>query len=293
MSVKKNFIVMIASAIGVYAVVFMLSLLINEDIDKNILAFLNPDAYIPVIDELMVGITDLSLVSFCVVFALWFLGYFCLINIPNSAQPIQRFFKIISISMGIVSTSVYFWGIYEYKIIFLVWGPVMFLTLWFAGKSLTTMNKDQLQKATYAFLLMLISIIFSNAIGEVITKIIIARDRPLSDSFAPWNEILRTMSDAITMDGHSYVSGHASSLFALMTPLMWITPKRHNKIVLFVWASIHAFTRIYVGAHWPYDVLIGAAMGFVFGTIVVKIFYNPEFHLTDQLLILIQQSKEK
>lgn len=288
---KKNWVLMSIAATCVYGLILLLSLLINDDIDKNIIAILNPNEYIPVIDELMIGITDLSLASFSIVYVLWFFGYFSLIKNPNSAQPLQKFYKTIAILILIIGTSVYFWGIYDYNIIFLFWGPGIALSILLAGRSLTTMDDSSKQKMAYAMIIMVIAVIFTNAIGEVIIKNIVARPRPFNLDYAPWNEILRIFPDESTLHDYSYYSGHASGLFSLMTPLIWITPKRKTKVIFFIWASVHAFTRIYLAVHWPYDVFIGALTGFLIGTIATKIFYNPNFNLTEQINQMIHNYK--
>lgn len=289
---KKNWILMVICAICVYTLILLLSLLINDDIDKIIIAFLNPDEYIPVIDELMVAITDLSLVSYSVVFGLWFFGYFALIINPNSMKALQKFYKVIAILMLITGTSVYFWGIYEYNIIFLFWGPLISLAIWLAGRSLITMDADSKQRLAYTMLIMIIAVIFTNLIGELVVKNTVARPRPFHDAYAPWNDILRIFPDESVLHDFSYYSGHASGLFSLTTPLMWITPKRKNKIVLFVWASIHTFSRIYLAVHWPYDAFVGALAGFLFGTIATKIFYNPKFNLTERINQMVSDYKK-
>lgn len=47
---------------------------------------------------------------------------------------------------------------------------------------------------------------------------------------------------------------------------------------LFLWAMIVSYSRIYLGVHFPFDILMGAAMGFflggLFGSLSLKVIYK-------------------
>jgi undecaprenyl-diphosphatase len=57
----------------------------------------------------------------------------------------------------------------------------------------------------------------------------------------------------------SFPSDHASLFFALAT-LIWISDRRLG-LIAFFWAAITSSTRIYLGYHYPTDILGGAALG--------------------------------
>lgn len=61
----------------------------------------------------------------------------------------------------------------------------------------------------------------------------------------------------------SLPSGHASTSFACATMLALAAPEL--ALVLFVLAAAIAWSRVYVGVHYPLDVLAGAALGVVIG----------------------------
>ncbi len=62
-----------------------------------------------------------------------------------------------------------------------------------------------------------------------------------------------------TTVSHSLPSGHAATSFAGAVVLTYLFPRAGP--VLFVLAAAIAFSRIYVGVHYPSDVLLGAALG--------------------------------
>ena len=67
----------------------------------------------------------------------------------------------------------------------------------------------------------------------------------------------------------SFPSGHAAIFFALATAIYFFNKKWG--IVAFIAAILVGLARIYVGVHWPIDVLAGAAIGIISGIIVTKI----------------------
>ena len=57
----------------------------------------------------------------------------------------------------------------------------------------------------------------------------------------------------------SFPSGHASAAFACATVIYWASPRAG--IPAFVLAALVAWSRVYVGVHWPSDVLGGYLLG--------------------------------
>ena len=70
---------------------------------------------------------------------------------------------------------------------------------------------------------------------------------------------------------YSYFSGHASNSFALATYFSILFSVRFPKLkfVLFLIAACIAYSRVYVGVHFPLDIVSGA----VFGTLWALCFY--------------------
>jgi undecaprenyl-diphosphatase len=65
----------------------------------------------------------------------------------------------------------------------------------------------------------------------------------------------------------SFPAGHAATAFAGATVLSYVVPRAAP--VLFVVAALIGFSRVYVGVHYPTDVLAGAAIGVAVGALTV------------------------
>ncbi len=70
--------------------------------------------------------------------------------------------------------------------------------------------------------------------------------------------------------GYSFTSNHATNHFALAVfwSLSLFPSRRRMQLLLIVWASTIAYGQVYVGVHFPLDVLCGALLGSVIGWLI-------------------------
>lgn len=71
--------------------------------------------------------------------------------------------------------------------------------------------------------------------------------------------------------GYSFVSGHATNSFAVATFMIAIL-RRHFKPIYFIliWPFLFAYSRIYVGVHFPIDITLGMILGLLIGFIFYR-----------------------
>ncbi|MDR1859959.1 MAG: phosphatase PAP2 family protein [Bacteroidales bacterium] len=70
----------------------------------------------------------------------------------------------------------------------------------------------------------------------------------------------------------SFFSAHAANTFtvAMFTSLLF--GNRRYYFMLFVWAALVSYTRIYLGLHYPLDILTGAIVGILSGWLMYRVF---------------------
>jgi undecaprenyl-diphosphatase len=74
-------------------------------------------------------------------------------------------------------------------------------------------------------------------------------------------------------DSYSFFSGHASNSMATMMFLFFILKKYYKYIFLiFLYPVIFAYSRIYLGVHFPTDILTGYVFGAIFGFVFYSIY---------------------
>ncbi len=71
----------------------------------------------------------------------------------------------------------------------------------------------------------------------------------------------------------SFFSGHAANSMAVAT-LVYFTLRQYFNYfwLLFLWPLIFAYSRIYLGLHYPLDILSGYLFGFTFGFLMYKVY---------------------
>lgn len=73
---------------------------------------------------------------------------------------------------------------------------------------------------------------------------------------------------------YGFISSHASNFFGVSTFVFMLVRKRFAKTawLLFVWAALIAYTRIYLGVHYPSDIFVGTLYGVLCGLLAYLIF---------------------
>ena len=115
---------------------------------------------------------------------------------------------------------------------------------------------------------MSISLALNFVLGDIILKNLVARPRPYSVS-----EELLAFLKSINFDlltSYSFPSGHASSSFAVATALYLYNKKWGKPAMIF--ASIIAYSRVYMCVHYLSDIVAGATLGIIVAYSVYNFF---------------------
>lgn len=70
--------------------------------------------------------------------------------------------------------------------------------------------------------------------------------------------------------GKSMPSAHAANAFG--QAVFWGWANKKIGIYLYLYAALVALSRVFVGVHYPFDILVGAIIGFTIGLSVILIF---------------------
>lgn len=146
----------------------------------------------------------------------------------------------------------------------LVWAPLyaaLLVLMWLVYK----------RKFWYILPLIVLLVTLTDQVSVVLFKDIFERLRPCHEpSLEGLVRIVRNHCGG----SYGFISSHAANTFgvALFAGLLlkprykWVLP------VLIGWASIVSYSRVYLGVHYPGDVIVGALVGAVLGYLMVILF---------------------
>jgi undecaprenyl-diphosphatase len=141
------------------------------------------------------------------------------------------------------------------------WTPYFLLVFYFFAKKIGW--KNFLIALVFIALLILVSDQTSNFFKNHFQRL-----RPCND--LDLKNIIRIVKPS---DSYSFFSGHATNSMAT-TVFVFLIIRRYYKyaLLLFLFPLIFAFSRIYLGLHFPTDILTGYAFGATFGFVFYKIY---------------------
>ena len=155
------------------------------------------------------------------------------------------------------------------------WIPLYIIFLYFLYKNF---NKKSL---FYILLFVALGITASDQIANIF-KFGFERLRPCHDPS------LEGLLREVKCGGKfGFYSAHSSNSFFVATYLTILLGKKIKQLpyFLFVWAAIVAYSRVYLGMHFPGDIIIGAIMGILlalfFGTLARKVIKKSEVTTQD------------
>lgn len=136
------------------------------------------------------------------------------------------------------------------------WAPLyLFLIIFF----IRTYGKMGVLIVAMTFANFLVSdIVSSHAIKKSVQRV-----RPCNDPVFKEDVILRARCGT----GYSFTSSHATNHFAMA--FFWIVLFRRRwkptAALCVIWTTLISFSQIYVGVHYPFDILFGAILGTLIG----------------------------
>jgi len=150
-------------------------------------------------------------------------------------------------------------------------------------------SKTEASIPLYIFLLFHIYKVYKERTWGILLSVgllILMTDQFTSGLMKPFFERLRPSHEPALegmvhiLNGHrggsyGFASSHAANTFGIATFLTCVLKKEKPWITwLFLWAAFISYTRIYLGVHYPGDILVGALIGVLFGWLVFKLYFR-------------------
>jgi undecaprenyl-diphosphatase len=129
-------------------------------------------------------------------------------------------------------------------------------------------TKPQAIKA--ALFYVILAVIWADQISSSVLKPFVKRLRPSHVAeFKSWIHLPNGEGGL-----YGFCSSHAANAFAVACCIFLLTKNKSIGISLFIWAALVSYSRIYLGVHYPLDVITGAFVGISGAWILNKLVYD-------------------
>lgn len=124
-----------------------------------------------------------------------------------------------------------------------------------------------------------LGVIFSAGLDDLVIKPLVARPRPTQDLVVKY-----TIDTALGYreSNFSFFSAHAANTFTVAIYMIFLVRNRAFTIAMALWSLFNCYTRLYLGVHYPSDILCGLLFGAVVGSVAywfhLRLYYKVTPH---------------
>ena len=145
----------------------------------------------------------------------------------------------------------------------LTWIPLAVVLLY------VILKNNKIKEALVIIALLGVVIALADQISSGICKPYFARFRPTQDPELMFQiDIVNGYRGGI----YGFISSHAANTFGVAVFLSLIFKSGSLAIILFIWATLNAISRIYLGVHYPGDIFFGTLVGVGAGILIYIIY---------------------
>lgn len=146
----------------------------------------------------------------------------------------------------------------------LTWIPLYLSLLYVVIKNNETMKQIMLVIGC-----VILSIVLSDGVADFIAKPMVERLRPSND---PLIKYTVNVVEGIRGNSYSFFSAHASNTFCIAMFFSLLVRNKVFVVTMVSWSLINCWTRMYLGLHYPSDILVGLIWGGISGSLAYYIY---------------------
>lgn len=163
----------------------------------------------------------------------------------------------------------------------LTWIPLYVMLFFVVMRNNETMGQIALVVGSAIF-----CVLFADGLVDGIIKQLAERWRPSND---PTFKYMVQVVDDIRPKGYSFCSAHAANTMSLAVFFSLLIRSKMLTITLEIWSLINCWTRLYLGVHYPSDILCGMIIGIIVGILVYLLYYKIYLRISPKINYISNQ----
>lgn len=130
-------------------------------------------------------------------------------------------------------------------------------------------NNDNFRRLLFVIGGVAVCYLLAGAFDDGIIKPLVARWRPTHD---PEIGTLVDIVDGYRGGKYGFFSAHASNTMSVAVFFSWLVRSRRLSFMLVCWSLLNCWTRLYLGVHFPGDIIVGLLWGTTVATTIYFIY---------------------
>lgn len=152
----------------------------------------------------------------------------------------------------------------------LTWLPLYVALLFVVIKNNETMRQIMLVIGCA-----LLCVVLADGLADFIVKPLVGRYRPSHNPLIKYTvDVVNDMRGT----GFSFFSAHAANTFCIAVFFSMLIRSCRFTVALFLWSLVNCWTRLYLGLHYPSDIVVGLLWGAVVGVSVYFVYLKAYLH---------------
>lgn len=175
----------------------------------------------------------------------------------NELQSLTETDRLATLSVN-GSDSLFWDGVAQIYTTVYVWIPLALVAIFLIIRNITP------RRIVLVLLFIALTVLLCDQLSSSLAKPLFQRLRPTHDPY------ILNMID--TVNGYrggryGFFSGHAANSFGIAVLFTWIVKDKWFGISVIIWAIINSLIRCYLGVHFVGDILVGALVGILVGSL--------------------------
>lgn len=163
----------------------------------------------------------------------------------------------------------------------ITWIP-LYLSLFY----IVVRNNETMPQIGLIVLSAFLCVFFADGIVDGIIKPLVGRWRPSNDPIIKYTV---HVVNEMRLKDFSFCSAHAANTMAIAVFFSLLIRSRLMAVILVSWSLLNCWTRLYLGVHYPSDILCGLAIGAVIGFLVYLFYYKVYYKISPKIKYISNQ----